>query len=136
MDFNHTLKSFEPAIASTRKLIDACYTFSNHITLLYSSSISVSIGWDPALGLVPEKPMTNHAIAAPMGYGASKHVVENVSPRRPALGSHLLMPFSTASCEGSKLRFANYVASYRTSVRRTEYGCLEHDRLGSDPSEI
>ena len=72
------LKSFEPLIASTRRLVDACYTFSHPVRLLYTSSVSAAAGYDTSLGPVPEEPLADPEVAVATGYGASKFVVENV----------------------------------------------------------
>ena len=55
VDFNHRLQSFEPLVAATRRLVDACYGFYHPVRLLFSSSISVSLGWDITCGPVPEE---------------------------------------------------------------------------------
>ena len=78
VDFNHVLKSFEPLIASTRRFIDACYTFSHPVRLLYTSSVSAAAGYDTSRGPVPEEPLVDPEVAVATGYGASKFVVENV----------------------------------------------------------
>lgn len=85
VDFNQSLRSYEPLIANTRRLIDACYSFARPITLLFSSSEAASIGWDRSNGPVPEQPLSDPSVASATGYGASKYVVENVSICQDAL---------------------------------------------------
>ena len=79
VDFNQSLKSFEPLVAGTRKLVDTCYEFDHPVTILYSSSISVALGWSAKQGMIPETPIPDPALAAGMGYGSSKYIVEHVS---------------------------------------------------------
>ena len=79
VDFNHTLISFETHIANTRKLIDECFTFAHRPRVIFTSSIAAVQGWDVSKGLIPEEPLTDPLLAMANGYGASKHVAEQVS---------------------------------------------------------
>ncbi|KAJ3555456.1 hypothetical protein NM688_g2570 [Phlebia brevispora] len=78
VDFNLSLQSFEPLIANTRRLLDACSTFSRPVRVFYTSSISAAAGYDPALGPVPEEPLSDPGVVLATGYGASKFVVEKL----------------------------------------------------------
>lgn len=79
MDFNHALSSFETHIANTRKLIDELFTFSQRPRLIFTSSIAAVQGWDVTKGVIPEEPLPDPSLAIGNGYGASKHVTEQVS---------------------------------------------------------
>ncbi|KAF7789161.1 hypothetical protein EIP86_000098 [Pleurotus ostreatoroseus] len=78
VDFNQGLKSFEPIIANTRKLVEACYTFAQPVKFFYTSSISVGFLWDPSHGQVPEEPLDDPTVASASGYSASKYVIEQL----------------------------------------------------------
>ena len=86
VDFNHSLKSFEPLVASSRKLVDACYDFAHPVVLLFSSSIAATAAWDPSQGPVPEALLADPRAAVPTGYGASKYVVEHMLAKAAAPG--------------------------------------------------
>ncbi|KAJ3537775.1 hypothetical protein NM688_g6625 [Phlebia brevispora] len=78
VDFNHSLKSFEPLIAGTRRFVDVCQTFSHPVRFLYTSSISAAAAYDSSLGSVPEEPLSDPHVTAGTGYGASKYVMEQL----------------------------------------------------------
>ena len=79
VNFNHPLTSFESQIAGTRKLVDLCLESVQPIHLLYTSSISIALGWDMTNGPVPEELVADASIATGNGYASSKYVCEQVS---------------------------------------------------------
>ena len=133
VDFNHTLKSFEQLIAGTRKLVDACSTFSLPITLLYTSSVSAAMAWDSASGPVPERPLSDPRVAAPTGYGASKYVTEHVRTL-----CHLVVVLeltSHISATGPSFwpRLPDDICPDWSSLRCKSNWCMEHYRMGRHP---
>ena len=79
VNFNHPLTSFESQISGTRKLADLCLESAAPIHLMFTSSISVALGWDMTSGPVPEDLLDDPAVATGNGYASSKYVVEQVS---------------------------------------------------------
>ena len=86
VDFNLALRSFEPLIASSKKLVDACYEFENSVVLLFSSSIATGAAWDPSKGPIPEEPLADPSSSVPTGYGSSKFIVEHILAKAAAPG--------------------------------------------------
>ena len=81
VDFNHSLESYEPIhLQGVRNLIDWSLYSIRHPLIIFISSTSSVGNWttlhpDKA---VPEKPICDHQVAQPMGYGESKHVAEYI----------------------------------------------------------
>lgn len=65
-------------MAGARKLVDICASADQPMRLLITSSIGIANDWNPSNGPVPEHPLPDAAIAAGLGYVASKYVVEQV----------------------------------------------------------
>ena len=85
VNFNLALSAFEDQIAGVRKLVDISASSPHRMQLLITSSIGIANNWDVAQGPVPERPLPDPAIAADIGYTASKYVVEQVCTQ-PSLG--------------------------------------------------
>lgn len=79
VNFNLSLESYEDQIAGVRRLVDVCANADRPIKLLCTSSIGSTSLWDPSQGPVPERPLSDPAVATSNGYTASKYVMEQVS---------------------------------------------------------
>ncbi|KIP12212.1 hypothetical protein PHLGIDRAFT_508051 [Phlebiopsis gigantea 11061_1 CR5-6] len=86
VNFNLPLSAFEDQIAGVRKLVDISASSSHRMQLLITSSVGIANSWDPAQGPVPERPLPDPAVAADIGYSASKYVVEQLLDAARAKG--------------------------------------------------
>ncbi|KAI0058355.1 acetyl-CoA synthetase-like protein [Artomyces pyxidatus] len=82
VDFNITLKSFEPLISSVRNLIDFALGSSHPVppSILFTSSISVVFGHGTETSL-SEVPITDPSLSVATGYSESKWVAESLLMR-------------------------------------------------------
>ncbi|KAK4186651.1 hypothetical protein QBC35DRAFT_412198 [Podospora australis] len=77
VNFNWPLSSFEPSIRGVRNLCLFSSRSTHNAFLLFVSSVSSVSSWKESGG-VPEQVMRDLAMAAPMGYGQSKLIAENL----------------------------------------------------------
>lgn len=79
LDFNLSLASFESHVRGTRNIVDLAIfsTNSNHIRVIFTSSIATLTSWDKA-EKVPEEPIADAKYSVGNGYGESKYVTEKV----------------------------------------------------------
>ena len=77
-----TLSNISKSFAGVRALVGLAADISSArpapLRLLVTSSIGIANAWDPTVGPVPEAPLPDAAVAAGLGYTASKYVVEQV----------------------------------------------------------
>ncbi|KAF8896177.1 hypothetical protein BD779DRAFT_1608500 [Infundibulicybe gibba] len=80
LDFNLALASFESNISATRNLLDLALASpqASSIRFLFTSSVASAQSWNTQMGLVPEEPMADAAIAIGGGYGEGKYVSEQI----------------------------------------------------------
>ncbi|KAF4627917.1 hypothetical protein G7Y89_g10235 [Cudoniella acicularis] len=75
VNFNWTLRSFEPYIRGVRNLIDFSLKSSHNSFILYISSVAAVGGWSNQ-GDIPEGPIYDFSAASKTGYGQSKLISE------------------------------------------------------------
>ncbi|KAL3486767.1 hypothetical protein BJX62DRAFT_15724 [Aspergillus germanicus] len=81
VNFNQSVASFEPHIRGVRHLIDFAASATKQVPITFVSSVSTVENWpDPAIP-IPEEPLSDFALAAPMGYGQSKLVASMILDR-------------------------------------------------------
>ena len=80
VDFNLSLASFAPHVASVRNLLNLSLESPNRPKLFFISSIASIMNYPLhyPTSLVPELIVPNFSIPAQMGYGESKHVAERL----------------------------------------------------------
>lgn len=77
VNFNWPLSSFEPSIRGVRNLCLFSSRSTYNAFVLFVSSVSSVSSWKESRG-VPEQVMSDLGMAAPMGYGQSKLIAENL----------------------------------------------------------
>jgi thioester reductase-like protein/acyl carrier protein len=81
VNFNQSVASFEPHIRGVRHLIDFAASATKQVPITFVSSVSTVENWpDPAIP-IPEEPLSDFALAAPMGYAQSKLVASMILDR-------------------------------------------------------
>ncbi|CEN61108.1 hypothetical protein ASPCAL07772 [Aspergillus calidoustus] len=81
VNFNQSVASFEPHIRGVRHLIDFAASATKRVPITFVSSVSTVENWpDPAVP-IPEEPLSDFALAAPMGYAQSKLVASMILDR-------------------------------------------------------
>ncbi|KAK9459459.1 L-aminoadipate-semialdehyde dehydrogenase [Lipomyces oligophaga] len=79
VDFNHRVESFESVhIQGVRRFVDFSAASKYGAQILFVSSISSVMGYDSTKGDVPEVAFETASVAAPQGYGESKHIGERI----------------------------------------------------------
>lgn len=83
VNFNQPLESFEDQIRGVRNFIDLSATSVHRARVMFVSSVASVANWQgpyPHERYIPEATLTNtdYNVAAPMGYGESKHVAERI----------------------------------------------------------
>ncbi|KAI9712767.1 MAG: putative NRPS-like protein biosynthetic cluster [Bogoriella megaspora] len=76
VNFNWVISSFKPYIAGVRNICNMAATGPHNAFVLFVSSIAATERWTGEQ--VPETPVTDLNAAAPIGYGQSKLIAENL----------------------------------------------------------
>lgn len=82
VDFNKSLRSFEPLVAGVRNFVDFSIASQRQAHIVLVSSVASVGNWVAICGddsaEVPEKIIDDNRVSAPGGYGESKHVASLV----------------------------------------------------------
>ena len=93
VNFNLALHSYADSISGSSKLVNFAMASPHHIKVVFTSSVSTTMGWDVTQDLAPERILSVDEVRPANGYAHAKFVVEHV--RIFAVGA---ISFSSDKC--------------------------------------